>query len=384
VPTDVVAANLDTYTYDGRPVLGWWQGVVTATGEIDSGEIKLVDQHYRPVASLKGADGWVITLHALAIKDDKAWVTANRNVPADLSDAGGVNHGVLTDSALQEYDLKTGRLLYTWRASQHIPYGDSETQPPPNGFPWDAYHINSLQLVGAGQALVSMRNTSAAYLFDLDTGKIVWQLGGKKSSFALPSNGTFSWQHDVSLSGDTVTLFDNDCCEITGAGEYLPSPKASRGLKLQLDTGARSAKVVATYSHGATFHSEYMGNVQPLDDGSVFVGWGQVPFISRFSASGKLEFDGAFPGPDMTYRAWVRKWVGQPLTPPRAVAVKGGVAVSWNGATEVKQWRVAGAGTVPKRGFETRIPVDGGTVRVQALDASGKVLGTSNQVKTEG
>src|ERR1700748_2810726 len=109
-----------------------------------------------------------------------------------------------------------------------------------------------------------------------------------------------------------------------------------------------------------------MGNVQPLDDGSVFVGWGQVPFISRFSASGKLEFDGAFPGPNMTYRAWVRTWVGQPLTPPRAVAVKGGVAVSWNGATEVKQWRVVGAGTVPKRGFETRIPVTAGTVRVQA------------------
>jgi EmrB/QacA subfamily drug resistance transporter len=384
VPTDVVAADLDTYTYDGRPVLGWWQGDVSATGEIDSGEIKLVDSHYRPVASLKGADGWVITLHALAIAGDKAWVTANRNVPADLSDAGGVNHGVLTDSALQEYDLKTGRLLYTWRASQHIPYGDSETQPPPNGFPWDAYHINSLQLVGDGQALVSMRNTSAAYLFDLATGKIVWQLGGKKSSFTLPANGTFSWQHDVSLDGSTVTLFDNDCCEITGAGEYLPSSKASRGLKLQLDTGAKTAKVVAQYSHGETFHSEYMGNVQRLDDGRVFVGWGQVPFISQFSASGKLQFDGAFPGPDMTYRAWVRTWVGQPLTPPRAAAVKGGVAVSWNGATEVKKWRVVGGATVAKRGFETRIPVSGGSVRVQALDATGKVLGTSNEIKTEG
>ena len=45
--------------------------------------------------------------------------------------------------------------------------------------------------------------------------------------------------------GDTVTLFDNDCCEITGAGEYLPSSRASRGLKLRLDTSAYSSRITS-------------------------------------------------------------------------------------------------------------------------------------------
>ena len=63
--------------------------------------------------------------------------------------------------------------------------------------------------------------------------------------------------------------------------------------------------------------------------------------------------------------------------------------MSWNGATEVAKWRVIGAGgaTVaerPKSGFETRIPVSGGTVRVQALNATGQVLGTSDELETEG
>ena len=113
VPTNVVASNLEAQTYEGKPVLSWWQGDVTATGEINSGEDVVVNQHYQRVATLKGADGWVLTLHSMVIQGHDAWVTANKNVRADLSGYGGVNNGVLVDSAVQEYDLRTGKLLYT-------------------------------------------------------------------------------------------------------------------------------------------------------------------------------------------------------------------------------------------------------------------------------
>jgi hypothetical protein len=67
------------------------------------------------------------------------------------------------------------------------------------------------------------------------------------------------------------------------------------------------------------------------------------------------------------------------------------VYASWNGATEVKSWRAlagSGAGSltqvanVPKSGFETAITVAPGYKRfqVQALDAHGKVIGTSKPV----
>ncbi|HET6548356.1 MAG TPA: MFS transporter [Solirubrobacter sp.] len=391
VPKDVVAANLEVYEYDGRPVLGWWQGVVSATGEIASGEVVVVDQSYRKIATLKGAGGWIISMHAMDIRDGAAWVTANRNVPADLSREGGVNHGVLVDSALQKYDLKTGKLLYTWRASDHIPLSDSETQPPPNGFPWDAYHINSLDLTDDGRALVSMRNTSTVYLFDLDTGKIAWQLGGRSSSFRLDPEAEFEWQHDANLEDEsTVTLFDNHCCEITGAGEYLPADHESRGLVLKLDTAGRTASVAKEYTHGETFHAQYMGNLQRLANGHAFVGWGQVPFMTEYSESGELLFDAALPVPNMTYRAHLRDWVGRPLSRPRAAvrrrAGKTTVLVSWNGATEVARWKVLADGRAvaerARSGFETAIDVPDGGARfeVQALDDSGRVLGTSAAV----
>ncbi|HXD66134.1 MAG TPA: MFS transporter [Solirubrobacteraceae bacterium] len=400
VPTNLVASNLEAQTYDGRPVLTWWQGDVSATGAINRGQDVIVDDHYRRVATLTGADGWVLTLHSMVIQGHDAWVTANKNVRADLSADGGVSNGVFTDSAVQEYDLRTGKLLHTWTASGHIPRRDSYTQPPPNGFPWDTYHVNSVQPYGNGTFLVSMRNTWAVYLVSARSGRIIWTLGGKDSSFTIPSEGEFKWQHDAELhSGSTVTLFDDHCCDITGADTYLPATGPSRGLTLKLDQGGHTATVVRQYSHGATFHSEYMGNTQILPNGNALVGWGEVPFVSEYSASGTLIFDAAFPSPDMSYRAYVQPWVGKPLYAPSGAARAHGaqttVYASWNGATQVSAWRVlavtAGGAARPvtthaRSGFETPIPVSGNSRRfeVQALDAAGRVLGTSHTFKVTG
>ena len=393
VPTDVVASDLEAQTDDGKPVLSWWQGVVTATGATNSGEDVVVNDHYQIVAKLRGVDGWVLTLHAFVISGHDAWVTANRNVPANLSNDGGVNHGVLVDSAVQEYDLNTGKLLYTWDASRHIALSDSYTQPPSNGFPWDAYHVNSISLAGHDTFLVSMRNTWAAYLVSAKTGKIIWTLGGKHSSFALPANARFEWQHDVEAQpGSSVSLFDDHCCEITGAGQFLSAAAPSRGLVLKLDLVSHRATEVASYTHGSAFEAEYMGNLQLLAGGGAFVGWGDVPFLSEYSRSGRLLFDASFPSPDISYRAYLQHWVGLPLEPPRGAArTTGGrttVYASWNGATELRRWRVLGLtgsghsrviAEKPKTGFEMAISVPAAATRfrLQALDASGRVIGTS-------
>ena len=54
VPERIVAANLSLQTYEGKPVLAWWQGEVTNTGATESGEDVVVNQHYQPVATLQG------------------------------------------------------------------------------------------------------------------------------------------------------------------------------------------------------------------------------------------------------------------------------------------------------------------------------------------
>ena len=422
VPEQVVASNLSLQTYEGKPALAWWQGVVTNTGATESGEDVVVNQHYQKVATLRGKDGWKLTLHALTISGVDAWVTANKNIARNLSNYGGAYNGALIDSAVQEYNLKTGELLRSWDALDHIPLGDSYATVPTNGFPWDAYHVNAVEVTGDGTFLVSMRSTWGAYLIDIDSGRIEWTLGGKDSSFKFGPGAAFQWQHDVafgvggrgvgggSVGGDsesTVTMFDDHCCQLTGGGTSVPATGPSRGLVLKLDQQTRVATLVSQYTGDDEFESEYMGDTQPLANGNTFVGWGSEPYFSEYGPSGKLLFEAHFPGSDLSYRSIVEPWVGEPLTDPAGAARRTGpsaatVYASWNGATEVASWRVlagtgvgsstgagsdtgAGAGrmtavaSAAMSGFETAISVPAGyrSFEVQALDAGGRVIGTS-------
>ena len=394
VPENVAASNLSLQTYEGKPALAWWQGVVTNTGATESGEEVVVNQHYETVATLKGQDGWKITLHALVISGEDAWVTANKNIAKNLSGYGGAYNGALIDSAVQEYNLKTGKLLRSWDALDHIPLGDSYATVPTNGFPWDAYHVNAVDLTGNGTFLVSMRNTWGAYLVNIDTGHIEWTLGGKQSSFTFGPHAAFQWQHDVALApGSTVTLFDDHCCQLTGGGTSVPATGPSRGLVLKLNQSTRTATLLAQYSAGGKFESEYMGDTQPLPNGNVLVGWGSEPYLSEFGRSGQVLLEGEFPEPDLTYRAMLEPWVGLPLSQPAAAVRRADgkttVYASWNGATEVVSWRVLAGSTASrltvvatraKSGFETAIPVPQSynNYEVQALDANGRPAGASN------
>jgi EmrB/QacA subfamily drug resistance transporter len=393
VSESVVASNLSLQTYEGKPALAWWQGVVTKTGQTESGEDIVVDQHYRRIAHLKGTDGWILTLHEMLIDGEDAWVTANKNIAIDLSKYGGAYNGAMIDSAVQEYNLKTGRLLRTWDAREHIPLNDSYATLPTNGFPWDAYHVNSVQLVGKRSFLVSMRNTWAAYLVDIDTGRIEWTLGGRHTSFKSGPGAAFQWQHDVQLGpGSTVTMYDDHCCQLTSGGTNVKATGPSRGLELKLDRQRQTATLAAQYVREGGFAADYMGDAQTQPNGNVFVGWGSEPYFSEYSRSGKLLLDGEFPWPDLTYRATLERWVGQPLYPPVGAATRtaGGATVyaSWNGATQVASWRVLagpGAGrmaavaSTPRSGFETKIPLRGSyaSFEVEALDTSGRKLGAS-------
>jgi hypothetical protein len=129
------------------------------------------------------------------------------------------------------------------------------------------------------------------------------------------------------------------------------------------------------------------------------MGWGQQPFYSEFSKTGKLLLSVRLPDPDESYRAYRYAWKGNPTGRPSAKAVPSGkgtrVFVSWNGATEVASYRVLAGKTSRKlavaakkakrQGFETTITLKsaGPIVKVQALSAKGKVLGTSRAVRRQ-
>ena len=165
---------------------------------------------------------------------------------------GGAYNGALIDSAVhgvQPQDRQarcaSGTPSTTSRSSE------SYATLPTNGFPWDAYHINSISLSGKGTFLVSMRDTWAAYLVDIQTGKIEWTLGGKHSSFSFGPEAAFQWQHDVKFGpGSTVTAVRRSLLPDHRRRNVRHADRPARGLVLKLDAQAHKATLAAQYGTG--------------------------------------------------------------------------------------------------------------------------------------
>jgi hypothetical protein len=143
------------------------------------------------------------------------------------------------------------------------------------------------------------------------------------------------------------------------------------------------------------------GNVQALENGGYFIGWGQSPYFSEFGRGGDTThaiLDVKMPGDNCSYRAYRQGWIGAPDYPPsiavRSSGAKHIVYASWNGSTETKVWqvmsgkqpgRLAPASTEPRTGFETAITLSetGPYFQARALDRDGNVIGVSRISKAE-
>jgi hypothetical protein len=382
-PVNGTSANLEVQRYQGRPVLTWWQ---KATGKTD-GQDLIFGRSYRPVAVVHAANGYSPDTHEFQITSQgTALIDAHVAVQANLTGVGGPPAGVVSDYVIQELDVRSGQLLWEWHALGHIPISDSYYGPPGKR-PYDFLHLNSIEQLPNGNLLISGRHTWGVYLIDKQTGKIIWTLGGKHSSFTASPGARFEWQHDARLIGDTLTVFD-DAAKPGFQEEPQSSVKAIR-----LDTLTMTATLVRRYEHYPPILTTSQGSAQTLPNGNVFVGWGASPEFSEYQLGGRQIFNGAFPLGVQSYRAYRFPWTGDPLTLPSVGLVPGAdgsvkVYASWNGATEVTTWRVLGGpgaqalqrlSQAPKSGFETAVPLysEPADFEVQALRADGRVLGTS-------
>jgi hypothetical protein len=389
---DRYATDFRVQTYQGEPVLTWWEGKVVAGHGV--GEYVIFDSSYREINRIRAGNGYQGDLHEFFITPrNTALLTAYVPTQTDLSPIGGPKDGAVWEGIAQELDLQTGEVLFEWRSLNHVGVQETYREPPQDpGTALDYFHINSIDIDFDGNFLISAKGTSAVYKVERQSGEILWRLGGKESDFEMGSGTRFAFQHDARRQRDgTITIFDN------GA-----SPKVheqSRGIVVELDMDAMNATLVREFVHPNELLSTSQGNVQVLPNANLFVGWGSAPYFSEYSHEGELLFDAQLLGDGQSYRAFRFSWSGQPSDNP-AVAVEQGpndkvtLYVSWNGATEVESWQVlAGStpnqlkpvGSAPRRGFETTVAVRTAEpyVAVRAKSASGRMLGTTKTVKLE-
>ena len=390
LPRGEEATNFGVQRYEGRPVLTWWQGRIIQVG-FGEGEDVVYDSSYRRVATVRAGNGYRADLHEIRLMPEgTAWIDAFDPIHMNLSSVHGPAAGILTDSVVQEIDVKTGLVMWEWHALGHIPMSESKN-PVPASYPWDYIHINSADPGPAGDVLLSARNSWTLYDVDLHGGGFRWRLGGSHSSFTLGPGATFYWQHDAEFQpGGLISVFDN--------GSDPPKEKQSRGLLLAPDTVRHTVSLVKQFVNPTkTLLAESQGNTLSLPGGNWLLGFGRLPNFTEFGPSGEVLLDGTLGREVQSFKTLLSPWSGRPAAPPSLAARRGAsgsvaVAASWNGATEVSSWRVlAGSSpsaltpvaTAPKVGFQTTIAVHTAEhyVAVQALDGSGAVIGSSPAVR---
>ena len=182
LPDGEVATDFRTQTYLGQPVLTWFQG-----GGPAGGTDEIYNDRYQPIATVRAAHGYMTNFHEFLITPwNTALILADTPATANLSSVGGPSDQQVIDGIVQEIDIKTGQVLFQWNSADHVPYRDSQQPRPASAtMPWDWFHINAAHLDTDGNLLIDARNTWTTYKVNIHTGQIIWELGGKQSSFTL-------------------------------------------------------------------------------------------------------------------------------------------------------------------------------------------------------
>ncbi|CAK7209957.1 hypothetical protein SBRCBS47491_000622 [Sporothrix bragantina] len=427
------AMGVTVQQYRGEDFLTFWHG--TDNGTFGEGKYYMLNSSYDVVHTMQpaplspGEEPLLGDLHDFVITDEgTALMTIYQKRPYDLTAGYGIKSGWIFDSLFQEVDIATGKLIFSWRASDHFAIHDT-LAPLKRGFgrrsdkAFDFFHINSLGKTSTGDYIVSSRYMCAVACISGSTGAVLWQLGGRHNSFADISSGeatNMHGQHHAVWHEDTqeLTVFDN------GAFDKLTMAAHSRALRVRLtgiggdneiddedvdeshdktdgknnesgeeeddDDDQPTAELVQAYVSPESLRAPSQGSVQILDaTDTVLVGWGHVPAYTEFSADeGKplcnvhlcpLGF--TWLGWCKNYRVFKHHWVGRPSTLPSAAMRpdKKAVYVSWNGATEVRHWQLEIAtimtggdaqftkhgNPVEKDGFEARLAVPSEAKRVR-------------------
>ncbi len=314
VPAGQEASDFRTQTYEGQPVLTWWQG--TGLGGLASGTGYIYNDHYQQIATVNAGNGLSADGHEFLITpQNTALILSYTTATANLTSIGGAANQTVIDGVVQEIDIATGHVLFQWNSQDHVPFSQSEQPLPASpSTPWDWFHINAVHLDTDGNLLIDARDTWTTYKVNRFNGSILWQLGGKDSSFKVQAapgqvldsaNEIFAWQHDPEALGNGLyTFFDNE-------SSGTPLLSSSRAVLVRLNPWSHVATLLYSINQPEGLVAPSQGNAQSTQDGDLFVGWGALPYFSEFNRAGQLIFNAEFPAGVNSYRAYLLPWPPQ-------------------------------------------------------------------------
>ncbi|KAG2417607.1 hypothetical protein HFD88_008826 [Aspergillus terreus] len=416
-PTEVTA-NFKVQKLFNEDVITFWAGNMMDLG-FGYGTVHILDNTYREIYTVTLQDNFVspdnvardsyIDLHESHVTNrNTLLVTAYNVTQHDLTPIGGKVDDFMLNGMFYEIDIATNEIIHSWSALDHldeIPLtkskqgmaDDQGTQETP----WDAYHINSVELMDDGY-IISLRHYWSGFYVH-NNGSVMWQFSGEKGvgDFAIDDNGVFSWQHDIRIYNETddsmvLSLFNN-------ANTPTDEVAATTGLAYAVNKVNRTATTIRVLSDSDdVIHSVSQGSYHLMSPQSnhVVMGYGSIAKVKEFDANNNEVLTAKF-GDDnavASYRGYKCPWKATPFWSPAVVAERissdsARIYMSWNGATEYDNWAIYSAPSadstnnnfvtsVSRAGFETSADVGSlKTPYIQVVARKGQVpLGTSEIV----
>jgi hypothetical protein len=391
-----VADALDAWDFKEQP-----NGLLSYYDQKNS-TFYLMNSHYQVVNTYQAGNGYTADLHDLQIlPNGNVLLLVYDAETVDMSKivAGGKNNAMVTGLVIQELD-PSKNVIFEWRSWDHFSIFDSTSSLMDQNI--DLIHGNALALSNDGNLLLSSRNLDEITKINLQTGDIMWRLGGKENMFTFINGEPFAYQHDVrQLPNGDITVFNNQGTQ--------QAPEPSEGIEYKIDETNKTATQMWGFTHAPPVFATFLGDVQRLSDGNTILGWGAPSQASGYSFFTMTEvnpdnqtvFELTFDQPYVSYRTFRFPWQGTPSTPPAlAYKVNGNtltLGYSWNGATEVAAYQVFGGTSPqslnlieenPKTDFETQsqfsnLPTGECYFQVAAIDKNGNEMARSNIISTD-
>jgi len=302
-----------------------------------------------------------------AANGDRLMLASPLRAGIDLRPLGLGTNRTIVDCLVEEVS-PTGRLVWQWRASEHIGIGESlhwNAYTVDRQEAYDVYHCNSIDEDPATRdLLLSLRGTDAVYRVDRVRGSIRWKLGGNAVVLEHEPHlrirndreGKFHGQHDARFQpNDDISLYDNHTWFLG----------AARGVQYHVDARAGTATLVWQYQSPDGRHSAATGAFRRYESGNDnLVTWGVKPstLFTEVDARGSVLLNVAFADGQAPYRvvkvpaaqfdlAVLHETAGLPAArfSPRPVVMTVGPAVgrSTGGtAVTIRGSRLAGATAV--------------------------------------
>ncbi|HEY9164800.1 MAG TPA: aryl-sulfate sulfotransferase [Candidatus Kryptonia bacterium] len=228
--------------------------------------------------------------HILLLCDDYQLVDMSKLV------SGGDPAALVTGNIIQELD-KSRHVVFQWRSWDHFNITDA-THENLQAHTIDYVHANAIEVDTDGNVILSSRHLDEITKINVETGDIMWRLGGKNNQFTFVNDSIgFSHQHAVRrITNGDITLFDN--------GNYH-TPPFSRAVEYKLDMVNKTATLVWQYRHTPDLYGFATGYVQRLANGNTVIGWGLTnPSVTEVAADGSTVFEVTLPDSIWSYRAY--------------------------------------------------------------------------------